>query len=270
MNLRKWFDTRQYFLLSALILSACGGGEFGRPGGAPVTGSADAHSIPDARARAEPKSRYGNPASYVVFGKRYEVMNDSKGFVERGIASWYGKKFHGRRTSSGDTYDMYGMTAAHKHLPLPTYVEVKNLENGRKVIVRVNDRGPFHADRIIDLSYAAAAKLDIIGAGTGSVEIRALDPHAHRQDRGASPVPVAAGRAGVFIQVGAFSSYANALVLKNRLDGLNRNIRIAEVQVNNNRLYRVQLGPLENAAVLEKIVSELKRYGVDGHRIVMD
>ena len=101
----------------------------------------------------EPKSRYGNPESYVVFGKRYYVKDSSKGYVETGIASWYGTKFHGRRTSSGETYDMYAMTAAHKTLPLPTYVEVTNLNNGRSIIVKVNDRGRFHEIRIIDLSY---------------------------------------------------------------------------------------------------------------------
>ncbi|MES9903121.1 MAG: septal ring lytic transglycosylase RlpA family protein, partial [Sedimenticola sp.] len=119
----------------------------------------DPNSIADAVPRAERRSRRGNADSYVVLGKRYHVMANSDGFSQRGIASWYGTKFHGRTTSSGEVYDMYAMTAAHKSLPLPTYVEVTNLNNGRHTIVKVNDRGPFHNNRIIDLSYAAATKL---------------------------------------------------------------------------------------------------------------
>jgi len=126
--------------------------------------------------KVEPKSKYGNPKSYVVFGQRYYTLPTAKGHVEQGIASWYGTKFHGRRTSSGETYDMYAMTAAHKTLPLPTYARVTNMKNGRSIIVRINDRGPFHDNRIIDLSYAAAVKLGIVTTGTGLVEVRAIDP----------------------------------------------------------------------------------------------
>jgi rare lipoprotein A len=135
-------------------------------------------AAPGAVPRPELKSRIGNPDSYVVFGERYRVLDTSAGFVEEGIASWYGEPFHGRRTSSGETYDMHQLTAAHKHLPLPTYALVTNLENGRRIVVRVNDRGPFHGSRIIDLSYAAAKELDMIGPGTARVEVRALDPPA--------------------------------------------------------------------------------------------
>ena len=126
--------------------------------------------------KVEPRSRYGNPASYVVRGRRYQTKEDSKGHVERGVASWYGPGFHGRRTSSGERYDMYAMTAAHKTLPLPTYARVTNLENGRSAVVRINDRGPFHGPRVIDLSRAAAAKLGVLASGTAEVEVRALDP----------------------------------------------------------------------------------------------
>ena len=175
----------------------------------PPPGSVDISSVPDAVPKVEPKSKYGNPSSYVVLGKRYYVMNDSKGFVERGIASWYGKKFHGRRTSNGETYDMYAMTAAHKNLPLPTYVEVTNLKNRRRVIVRVNDRGPFHENRIIDLSYTAAAKLDIISTGTGWVEIRAIDPVTYARSGTPSGTPPPDARQklpGIYIQVGIFTT----------------------------------------------------------------
>lgn len=140
----------------------------------------DAKQIPNQVPRVEPLSKYGNPKSYVVFGKTYYTLPSSQGFVQRGIASWYGKKFHGRLTSSREPYDMYAMTAAHPQLPLPTYVQVTNLKNGKQVILRVNDRGPFHGNRVIDLSYTAAMKLDIVKQGTGLVEVRALDPRNYR------------------------------------------------------------------------------------------
>lgn len=145
------------------------------PAGVPPT---DVLSTPDAVPKAEPRSRYGNPSFYDVFGKRYYVMASSLGYVERGVASWYGPGFHAVRTSTGEPYDMYGMTAAHKTLSLPTYVRVTNLENNRSIVVRVNDRGPFVGNRIIDLSYTAAAKLDMLRKGTAFVEVRAIDPLA--------------------------------------------------------------------------------------------
>jgi rare lipoprotein A len=132
--------------------------------------------VPDAVPRAEPRSIYGNPPSYEVFGKRYYVMASSVGYVERGVASWYGPGFHRELTSVREPYDMYGMTAAHKTLPLPAYVRVTNLQNGRSCVVRVNDRGPFVGNRIIDLSYTAAAKLDMLRDGTAMVEVRTLQP----------------------------------------------------------------------------------------------
>jgi rare lipoprotein A len=132
--------------------------------------------VPDAIPRAEPRSIYGNPPSYEVFGKRYYVMVSSVGYVERGVASWYGPGFHKELTSVREPYDMYGMTAAHKTLPLPAYVRVTNLQNGRSCVVRVNDRGPFVGNRIIDLSYTAAAKLDMLRDGTAMVEVRVLQP----------------------------------------------------------------------------------------------
>jgi rare lipoprotein A len=132
-------------------------------------------SVPEVVPRMEPRSRNGNPPFYDVFGKRYFVLSSSVGYLERGVASWYGPGFHKVRTSIGEPYDMYGMTAAHKTLPLPAYVRVTNLQNGRSVVVRVNDRGPFVGNRIIDLSYTAAAKLDMLRNGTAMVEVRSLD-----------------------------------------------------------------------------------------------
>ncbi|MCC6171769.1 MAG: septal ring lytic transglycosylase RlpA family protein [Gammaproteobacteria bacterium] len=138
----------------------------------------DLAAIPDAVPRAEPRSRYGNPSSYVVFGRRYYLLASAEGHVERGTASWYGPGFHAARTSSGEPYDMYAMTAAHKTLPIPAYARVTNLRNGRSVIVRINDRGPFVGGRIIDLSYTAAWKLDMLRTGTAPVEVRVLSPGA--------------------------------------------------------------------------------------------
>ncbi len=129
--------------------------------------------------RYEPRSRNGNPPFYDVMGKRYFVLSSSVGYVERGVASWYGPGFHRVRTSTGEPYDMYAMTAAHKTLPIPAYVRVTNLQNGRSIVVRVNDRGPFVGNRIIDLSYTAAYKLDMLRNGTAMVEVRSLEPAAN-------------------------------------------------------------------------------------------
>jgi rare lipoprotein A len=151
------------------------------PGAAPVAPPPaerppQPESVPDIVPRIEPRSRNGNPPFYDVMGKRYFVLSSSSGYVERGVASWYGPGFHKVRTSTGELYDMYGMTAAHKTLPLPAYVRVTNLQNGRSIVVRVNDRGPFVGNRIIDLSYTAASKLDMLRNGTAMVEVRTIEP----------------------------------------------------------------------------------------------
>jgi rare lipoprotein A len=149
-------------------------------------------SVPDAIPHIEPRARSGNPPFYDVFGKRYYVLSSSVGYWERGVASWYGPGFHKVRTSTGERYDMYAMTAAHKTLPLPAYVRVTNLLNGRSVVVRVNDRGPFVGNRIIDLSYSAAVKLDMLRNGTAMVDVRTIDPPAPTPATSASMVPPAA------------------------------------------------------------------------------
>jgi rare lipoprotein A len=136
----------------------------------------DVSQVPDAVPRAEPRSAFGNPPFYYVSGRRYAVLPTSTGYVERGVASWYGTEFHGLRTSTGEPYDMFAMTAAHKTLPLPCYARVTNLSNGHSVVVRINDRGPFVANRIVDLSYSAAARLDMIRNGTAFVQLEVLTP----------------------------------------------------------------------------------------------
>lgn len=181
----------------AALLTGCGGGEAVRPAangtrvtpiasaaanpaqdGPPAANEipADLVQVPDAVPQVEPRSSSGNPDSYEVYGDHYVVLKDARGYKERGYASWYGKKFHGKRTSSGEPYDMFKMTAAHKTLPIPCYARVTNLDNDRSVVVRINDRGPFHSGRIIDLSYTAAVKLGSLGKGSIPVEVEAIDP----------------------------------------------------------------------------------------------
>jgi rare lipoprotein A len=178
---------------------------------APPAPAAAPPAVPEVAPRAEPRSRHGNPPFYDVFGKRYYVLSSSAAYVERGVASWYGPGFHKVRTSTGEQYDMYGMTAAHKTLPLPAYVRVTNLQNGRSVVVRVNDRGPFVGNRIIDLSYTAASRLDMLRNGTAMVEVRALDFPATTPDPGApllsaAPANPSSGQAGVAASAGAASA----------------------------------------------------------------
>ena len=177
-----WHTLRLVLVAGALGASLIGCSSAPERIEAPVA-QGDRSGIPDAVPRVEPRSRSGNMESYTVRGRRYFTKDDSKGHVERGIASWYGPGFHGRRTSNGEPYDMNAMTAAHKTLPLPTYARVTNLQNGKTAVVRINDRGPFHGPRVIDLSRAAATKLGVIGTGTAEVEVRALDPTSNE------PVP---------------------------------------------------------------------------------
>jgi len=244
---------------------------------APAADSVDIDSIPDAIPRPEPRSKYGNPESYEVFGKRYHVMKDPGGFTQRGIASWYGNKFHGRRTSNGETYDMYAMTAAHKSLPLPSYIEVTNLKNKKHVIVRVNDRGPFHENRILDLSYTAARKLGIVATGTGLVQIRVIEPGSRaKKDRAVkygAPVRSAqakAGDEGFYIQVGAFADADNARRLQDKVSSLgDKLVVVNETVVNGNPVYRVQIGPIYSVDRADDIVAKLGNYGITEHHIVV-
>ncbi len=182
---------------------------------ASVPTPADIAAIPDAVPRFEPRSRNGNPPFYDVLGRRYAVLPTANGYVERGVASWYGPGFHGVSTSMGEPYDMYGMTAAHKTLPIPCYARVTNLSNGRSVVVRINDRGPFVANRLIDLSYTAAAKLDMLRGGTAMVEVRVVtpdDPQSQALTRASeAPPPI------LYVQAGAFAVAANAEGLRLRL-----------------------------------------------------
>ena len=227
----------------------------------------DANAVPDADVRAEPRSQYGNPIHYEVFGKRYYVLENSHNFAQNGIASWYGTKFHGKRTSSGEPYDMYAMTAAHKTLPLPTYVRVTNLENQRQIVVKVNDRGPFVGDRIIDLSYTAAIKLDMTTKGTARVRIEALlpgDPDLHGAEQAHTikaeqlPSIVSSGEARVFVQVGAFSDSNNAVRMERRLREQGFVTVVRNGSEGGRNIYRVRIGPLPDEAAFDNTMMKLR------------
>ncbi|GAC1301423.1 MAG: septal ring lytic transglycosylase RlpA family protein [Steroidobacteraceae bacterium] len=246
---------------------------------------AQTDTAPDAVPRMEPRSRKGNPPFYDVLGKRYYVLSSSAGYWERGVASWYGPGFHKVRTSTGEIYDMYGMTAAHKTLPLPAYVRVTNLQNGRSAVVRVNDRGPFVGNRIIDLSYTAAAKLGMLRNGTALVDVRALDPSASTPEvPAAAPAtaptagPGAAGAAGspsvsaaLFVQAGAFSDPLNAQRMVEKLRGGNYGkIFVRDDRIAGRRMYRVRIGPVRDVAEFDRVVAALERAGIADAHLALD
>jgi rare lipoprotein A len=265
-------------LLAALLLAGCSGSRGPASAGRDGKGG----DYPDAVPSHEPLAGAGNKSPYTVLGKTYYLLPTADGYHEVGVASWYGTKFHGRATSNGEAYDMFAMTAAHKTLPIPSYVRVTNLDNGRSAIVRVNDRGPFHDDRLIDLSYAAARKLDVCGRGTARVEVVAIDPSTYQRNSveaprigapAARPVllgpappelkdgpPLAAAASGsdakgaspgVFLQVGSFANLKSARSLEARVEhrvampAVVRSTRVA-----GRELFRVLVGPFADAAQL--------------------
>ena len=265
--------------IALLALAACGGNKV--RGDGPPTGSSRIPDLPgDAIPRPEPRSRYGNGPVYEVLGKRYTVMPSSTGYQERGVASWYGKKFHGNLTSNREVYNMYEMTAAHKTLPLPTYVRVRNLANNKSIVVRVNDRGPFVHNRIIDLSYSAALKLDMIKDGTSLVEVTAINFDAPSGDRPvrhsepSAPPPASGEQAPyrstpavvenrIYVQVGAFGDRANA---ERRLGALSlagiKDAFIHEERAPERTLYRVRIGPVADVVQYDVLVEELEGIGI--------
>jgi len=240
-------------ILVVLLLSACAGEKKQDAGDGPSSRHMTAADVHDAVPRNEPLARYGNHSPYTVLGKTYKVLPSSKGYHERGIASWYGSKFHGRRTSSGELYDMHLATAAHKSLPLPTYVEVTNLDNGRKMVVKVNDRGPFHEGRIIDLSYAAAIKLGVDKTGTARIDVRAIDVQSSKR----SSVKVADG---TFLQVGAFSRRRTAEYLAGQMVAA----QLKPVSVQKSKgLYKVWIGPYASEAEIEASMRRVVELGYE-------
>ncbi len=213
--------------------------------GAPADTNIDVSKIPNAVPQVEPMCKYGNMSSYEVDGETYHVLKSCEGYDQRGIASWYGTKFQGHRTSCGEPYTLYGMTAASKVLPLPTYVQVTNLKNGKQCIVKVNDRGPFHENRIIDLSFVAAKKLGIYPAGTGLVEVKAINPN--NPSAVLNSPTILPSHPQIYLQIGAFANKSNAdnlaLTIRSYTDAP---INIRTAVINGKMLYRVQIGPISN------------------------
>jgi rare lipoprotein A len=262
-------------VLVALAVAACGTAPKAPPAkpayyaddGPPESVPVDIAAIPDAVPRDEPYHRYAN-RPYTVFGRSYAPVVNDEPTRERGLASWYGRKFHGQKTSSGEVYDMFAMTAAHKTLPIPSYARVTSVANGRSVVVRVNDRGPFHDGRVIDLSYAAAAKLGIANPGSGLVDVeRVFARDATRVASAELPQPqaaeiatpiVAPGPSGLYLQLGAFSSAENAEAFRDRmareLSWLNEPIQIAAAA----SLHRVRLGPYRTREEAQAIADKIR------------
>jgi rare lipoprotein A len=246
----------------------------------------DPDAIPDPVPRHEPKSKYGNPKSYHVLGKTYYVEDTSHGFREKGLASWYGHPFHGRRTSSGEQYDMYQMTAAHKTVPIPCYMSVTNLDNGRSIIVRVNDRGPFHKGRVIDLSYAAAKKLGVHASGTAPVEIAVVSPREAQQPPRHSRPPLMTAQATpkqaanpkvtpseepAYLQVAAFNSKPRAQEMAAHLQQLPEapGIQIESGYTNNLPVHRVRVGPFKSPTFAEQFTAYVSRLYPDVSPVVI-
>lgn len=226
------------------------------PPAAPVTPPAG-EGVP----RDEPRARYGNPAFYEVGGQRYVVLQSAVGYVEQGVASWYGPDFHGGRTATGETYDMHAMTGAHPTLPLPTWVRVTNLENGRSVVVRLNDRGPFARGRVIDLSRAAAEALDMVRAGTARVEVRSLAAGDSAQ---------ASAPAGYYAQAGAFGSRENAEALASRLrDAGIEGVTVTESPGNGGPMFRVRAGPAATLPDFDRLVERMLAAGAEAVRLAL-
>ncbi|HET6629686.1 MAG TPA: septal ring lytic transglycosylase RlpA family protein [Woeseiaceae bacterium] len=265
-----------------------------------AAGCASQRPLPSVEPVTDGRSRYGNGPIYEVHGRRYVVLDSSAGYHERGIASWYGKKFHGRLTSSREPYDMYALTAAHKTLPLPTRARVTNLQNGKSVVVRINDRGPFVANRLIDLSYAAASAIGIVEAGTGMVEVAALGGYPAAEVVAAAPaattaeapaataaeapavttaeVPAAkappqdaAAEALLYLQVGAFGDAENAQRRFALLqDGGIEPAFVREDALAEPALYRVRIGPIANVAQYDSLVLKLQSLGISEMHLVTE
>lgn len=267
---------KKTLLCLMLLLGACqtpvvpSGDDNGAPGSdrysqkqdAPPNGPGQSPQLQDPVPVAEPRSRYGNHSPYRVYGVSYHVLDDPAGYVQEGIASWYGSKFHGHRTSSGEPYDMYRLSAAHRSLPLPTWARVTNLDNGKTTIVRVNDRGPFHSERLIDLSWAAAVKLGIDKQGTGRVRVEAITPAAPAGSPPPQIIPAALPSpppaAGLYLQVGAFRQLDSAQGLVGQLAGrFGWPVAIRTVD----QIHRVWVGPFATASQRDQARRQLGSAG---------
>lgn len=229
-----------------------------------LAGCSKKHQTKPVTPRSEPLSQYGNHSPYRVNGRVYHVNNNVAGFSQKGKASWYGKKFHGRKTSNQEVFDMYKLTAAHKSLPLPSYVEVTNLDNGRKVVVRVNDRGPFVGDRIIDLSYAAAKALDFVNQGIANVKIEVVKAPQSTQTN-------AIQQGLMYVQLGAFSDRNAAYNLAKKVGellGIETFVTILRTQ--SGLLHRVRIGPVESENRIQQLIDTITQNGIHGAQVVTE
>jgi rare lipoprotein A len=272
-------------MVSCLALIACGGNRTAKPSPKTSTSNTGGYygtdgphakppgnldEIPDATPKVETLYKFSSKP-YVALGEKYVPLKTEKGYKRRGVASWYGKMFHGKKTAIGETYDMYSMSAAHTVLPLPSYVKVTNIENGRSVVVRVNDRGPFKHKREIDLSYAAAYKLRLIEKGSGMVEVEAIDPRNYIEPHKAAikntaPEKVTAAPnaqpsvTGLhYVQAGAFGSEANAIALQNRINDLDIEDISKINRMYNDELYRLTVGPYQTRQAAEKTAQQIRK-----------
>lgn len=300
MKITLWHICNILLIGTLLLLSAC---STVRKDGPPPY-DVDVSKIPDAVPKVEARSKY-DLSTYRVFGKTYHVMPSSKNYEAQGTASWYGTKFHARRTSSGERYNMLAMTAAHKTLPLPTYVQVTNLRNGKKIIVKVNDRGPFEGNRLIDLSYVAAKKLGMLGHGTAFVDVKAIDPTRYDKNTFDQPSHVQdfylaengitfpkkahktihASHASryarnsihhhqkssvVYLQVGAFKNKGLAENMKSRVGKVvSSPIKITQL-ADEKKLYHVQIGPIKDVPTANHITKQLKAVGLSTHQTLQE
>ncbi|WP_251358326.1 septal ring lytic transglycosylase RlpA family protein [Kangiella sp. TOML190] len=272
-----------YLIFAVSLLSACATTDIQSPGSQEPLDRSIPDSAPsdsdrsfsnktprEPKPRVENKSRYGNPPYYEQDGKVYHVLDSADGYIDVGVASWYGKKFHGRRTSSGEIYDMYQFTAAHKTLPLPSYARVTNIDTGKTVVVKVNDRGPFVKNRLIDLSYAAAKKLGYDDKGTARVEVQVLaSPRStgvgatyERGELVIPPIKEQNSTPGLFVQVGAFSDALRADTLAARLrEFFQQPIKVTPFKNSQGMtLNRVRIGPLGDGSTAESILQQLRQY----------
>lgn len=258
-------STRGAGVLMLMALVACSSGG-GHSDGQPLY-ELKPHEVAEPIPKAEPIFARGNTSPYQVNGKTYRVMDSAQGYREEGIASWYGRKFHGRRTANGELFNAYSATAAHRSLPIPCYVRVTNLENGSSMIVRVNDRGPFHADRVIDLSYAAAVRLGFEKQGTARVAVELLELGGSEDLRTAAP---GAGHYR-YIQVGSFSRQASADALRTQLSSqMQAPVAVSEILLGDSYFYRVRVGPVEEYKALLALHRQLQELGYPELRLMPD
>ena len=276
-------------LAASLALAGCASGSRGGDG-APSSPPGNLSQLPDAEPRVEAiRASGGTSKPYTVLGQSYVPVTDDRAFRESGLASWYGKKFHAQATASGEPYDMYAMTAAHKTLPLPAYAEVTNLRNGRKIVVRINDRGPFVGDRIIDLSYTAAARLDMLLQGTAPVEVRVITPRSGSGSAIPQPLPVAPavsapppvtvvnapaakvpGSSAMYIQAGVFADHENARRRVEVLLAAGLELASLDEMSGTRTLHRVRVGPFASIEEFDLNMNRLRELGIHDARLITD